>query len=67
MLTIPLQARLFEEEQEVVWEKGGSGLVFYTDAQVWDEAEGDFDAKTSDDWDIDMSAYYINGKYNLQF
>ncbi|XP_022693282.1 G patch domain-containing protein 3-like [Varroa jacobsoni] len=55
------KARLFEEEQEVVWEKGGSGLVFYTDAQVWDEAEGDFDAKTSDDWDIDMSAYYING------
>uniref|UniRef100_L7M093 Putative tick transposon n=1 Tax=Rhipicephalus pulchellus TaxID=72859 RepID=L7M093_RHIPC len=50
--------RLFEEELEVQWEKGGSGLVFYTDAQFWDEVEGDFDAKTSDDWDVDMSIYY---------
>ena len=32
--------RLFETELEVVWEKGGSGLVFYTDAQYWDEKEG---------------------------
>ncbi|XP_064460164.1 G patch domain-containing protein 3-like [Ornithodoros turicata] len=53
--------RLFEEEMEVVWEKGGSGLVFYTDAQHWDEVEGDFDAKTSDDWDVDMSVYYNPG------
>lgn len=50
--------RLYEEELEVQWEKGGSGLVFYTDAQFWDEQEGDFDAKTSDDWDVDMSIYY---------
>ncbi|KAH6932044.1 hypothetical protein HPB50_002596 [Hyalomma asiaticum] len=50
--------RLYEEELEVQWEKGGSGLVFYTDAQFWDELEGDFDAKTSDDWDVDMSIYY---------
>ena len=55
------QERLFEEGMEVVWEKGGSGLVFYTDAQHWDEAEGDFDAKTSDDWDIDMGGYYQDG------
>lgn len=50
--------RLFEEEMEVVWEKGGSGLVFYTDAQVWKEKEGDFDEQTTDDWDVDMSIYY---------
>uniref|UniRef100_T1J6H0 G-patch domain-containing protein n=1 Tax=Strigamia maritima TaxID=126957 RepID=T1J6H0_STRMM len=50
--------RLYEEEIELQWEKGGSGLVFYTDAQHWDEQEGDFDAKTSDDWDLDMSIYY---------
>jgi len=50
--------RLFEEEMEVTWEKGGSGLVFYTDAQVWKEAEGDFDEQTADDWDVDVSVYY---------
>ncbi|KAG1672151.1 G patch domain-containing protein 3 [Nymphon striatum] len=50
--------RLFEEEIELKWEKGGSGLVFYTDAQYWDEKEGDFDEKTTDDWDVDMSVYY---------
>ncbi len=32
--------RLFEEELEVVWEKGGSGLVFYTDSAYWQEKEG---------------------------
>ncbi len=53
--------RLFEEEMEVTWEKGGSGLVFYTDAQVWKEAEGDFDERTTDDWDVDMSVYYEEG------
>lgn len=31
--------RLFEEEIELKWEKGGSGLVFYTDAQYWQEEE----------------------------
>ena len=25
---------------EVVWEKGGSGLVFYTDASHWHNMEG---------------------------
>lgn len=30
---------MFEEEQEVVWEKGGSGLVFYTDAAYWRSLE----------------------------
>ena len=32
--------RLFEEDMEVVWEKGSSGLVFYTDAAYWQEQEG---------------------------
>lgn len=32
--------RLFEEEIELKWEKGGSGLVFYTDAQFWQEEDG---------------------------
>uniref|UniRef100_A0A8D0DGR5 G-patch domain containing 3 n=1 Tax=Salvator merianae TaxID=96440 RepID=A0A8D0DGR5_SALMN len=52
--------RLYEEEIELKWEKGGSGLVFYTDAQYWQEAEGgeDFDEQTADDWDVDMSVYY---------
>ncbi|XP_031234837.1 G patch domain-containing protein 3 [Mastomys coucha] len=50
--------RLFEEEIELKWEKGGSGLVFYTDAQFWQEEEGDFDEQTADDWDVDMSVYY---------
>ena len=26
--------------------------------QVWKEAEGDFDERTTDDWDVDMSVYY---------
>jgi len=32
--------RLFESEMEVVWEKGGPGIVWYTDAQFWEELEG---------------------------
>ncbi|XP_040021411.1 G patch domain-containing protein 3 [Gasterosteus aculeatus] len=50
--------RLYEERIELKWEKGGSGLVFYTDAQYWQEEEGDFDEQTADDWDVDMSVYY---------
>ncbi|KAK2910427.1 G patch domain-containing protein 3 [Channa argus] len=50
--------RLYEEEIELKWEKGGSGLVFYTDSQYWHEEEGDFDEQTADDWDVDMSIYY---------
>ena len=54
--------RLFEEEIELKWEKGGSGLVFYTDAQFWDLKDncGDFDEKTVDDWDVDMNIYRKN-------
>ncbi|WAR02872.1 GPTC3-like protein [Mya arenaria] len=53
--------RLFEEDIELKWEKGGSGLVFYTDAQYWQALEGDFDEQTTDDWDVDMSGYYEPG------
>ncbi|KFP70190.1 G patch domain-containing protein 3, partial [Acanthisitta chloris] len=53
-----VEERLFEEEIELKWEKGGSGLVFYTDAQYWREQDGDFDEQTADDWDVDMSIYY---------
>lgn len=53
-----IKERLFEEEIELKWEKGGPGLVFYTDAQYWQEEEGDFDEQTADDWDVDMSVYY---------
>ncbi|XP_043236187.1 G patch domain-containing protein 3-like isoform X1 [Amphibalanus amphitrite] len=49
--------RLYEEEIELVWEKGGPGLVWYTDAVYWDQQRGDFDERTSDDWDVDMSGY----------
>lgn len=35
-----VEERLFEEEIELKWEKGGSGLVFYTDAQYWQENNG---------------------------
>ena len=32
--------RLFESDMEVVWDKGSSGLVFYTDGNYWEELEG---------------------------
>lgn len=44
-----------------MWEKGGPGLVFYTDAQYWRQQEGDFDEQTTDEWDVDMSVYYERG------
>ncbi|KHJ75709.1 hypothetical protein OESDEN_24675 [Oesophagostomum dentatum] len=31
--------RKYEEEMEIVWEKGGPGLVWYTDKNYWDERE----------------------------
>lgn len=50
--------RLFEEDIELKWEKGGSGLVFYTDAAFWKEQEEPtFDEETADDWDVDMEIY----------
>lgn len=50
--------RTLEDEVELVWEKGGSGLNFYTDASYWKAQEGDFDERNTDDWDVDMSVYY---------
>ena len=49
----------FEHKIELKWEKGGSGLVFYTDDVFWKEHEGkDFDGlDMADDWDIDMRMY----------
>ena len=49
----------FEHKIELKWEKGGSGLVFYTDDVFWKEHEGkDFDGlDMADDWDIDMRTY----------
>ena len=42
----------------MTWEKGGPGIVWYTDASFWKEKEGDFDEQTSDDWDVDTHIYY---------
>lgn len=57
--------RLFENKIELKWEKGGSGLVFYTDAAYWDSLNGDFDEQTADDWDIDMGIYEKEGEFCL--
>ncbi|UJR26555.1 hypothetical protein I4U23_007876 [Adineta vaga] len=50
----------FEHKIELKWEKGGSGLVFYTDDVFWKEHEGrDFDnLDMADDIDIDMRIYH---------
>uniref|UniRef100_A0A8R1XND7 G-patch domain-containing protein n=1 Tax=Onchocerca volvulus TaxID=6282 RepID=A0A8R1XND7_ONCVO len=54
------KSRKYETEQEVTWEKGGPGLVWYTDSFFWNELEEgiDSDWKWVDDWDIDYSIYY---------
>ncbi|KAK6016124.1 hypothetical protein OSTOST_18396 [Ostertagia ostertagi] len=45
---------------EVTWEKGGPGLVWFTDKNYWDEREKgtDCDWAWADDWDVDYSVYY---------
>lgn len=52
----------FEHKIELKWEKGGSGLVFYTDDVFWKEHEGkDFEnLDMADDIDIDMRMYHEN-------
>uniref|UniRef100_A0A1I7XK96 G-patch domain-containing protein n=1 Tax=Heterorhabditis bacteriophora TaxID=37862 RepID=A0A1I7XK96_HETBA len=52
--------RKYEEEMEIIWEKGGPGLVWYTDKNYWDEREKgtDCDWAWADDWDVDYSVYY---------
>lgn len=52
--------RRYEERMEVTWEKGGSGLVFYTDEQFWRET-GQEDSDEPDDWDVDMEGYDVDG------
>ena len=53
--------RTFEDKMEVTWDKGSSGLVFYTDAQFWKEVENHDDAEDADDWDVDTSEYEVAG------
>ena len=54
---------------EIVWEKGGSGLVFHTDAAFWDKQSyggewniedrpGDLDERLADSWDVPTALYY---------
>ncbi|CAI2354481.1 unnamed protein product [Caenorhabditis sp. 36 PRJEB53466] len=54
------KAKKYEEEMEVTWEKGGPGLVWFTDKNYWDEREKgtDCDWAWADDWDVDYSVYY---------
>lgn len=52
----------YENKIELKWEKGGSGLVYYTDEQFWRERESVrkdefFDEPSSFDWDVDMQHY----------
>ncbi|XGW01434.1 hypothetical protein V3C99_013966 [Haemonchus contortus] len=55
-----IKPRKYEEEMEVTWEKGGPGLVWFTDKNYWDEREKgtDCDWAWADDWDVDYSVYY---------
>ena len=47
----------------MVWEKGGSGLVFYTDAQFWRICEGEEEERNTDEWDVDVSNHYGGGLF----
>ncbi|XP_063680684.1 G patch domain-containing protein 3-like [Bolinopsis microptera] len=50
--------RMYEEDMEIVWDKGSSGLVFYTDSNYWADLEGkDTDGLWADEWDVDMGVY----------
>ena len=53
--------RSFESDIELTWEKGGSGLVFYTDEAYWraTQSDGDiFDEEGFVQWGQDNSAFY---------
>jgi len=53
--------RSYENEIELTWEKGGSGLVFHTDEATWREFESDgdiFNEEGFNQWDQDNSAFY---------
>ena len=56
--------RRYEERMEVTWEKGGSGLVFWTDEQFWRET-GHGDSDEADDWDVDLEGYDVEGGGDL--
>lgn len=52
----------YESRIELKWEKGGSGLVHYTDEMFWRERESVrkdefFDEPSSFDWDINIHQY----------
>ncbi|KAF8567668.1 G patch domain-containing protein 3 [Paragonimus westermani] len=52
----------YEDKIELVWEKGGPGLVFHTDERTWRKLdplrkEELFDEPASFDWDVDMEPY----------
>nr|CDS31635.1 nuclear receptor subfamily 0 group B member [Hymenolepis microstoma] len=52
----------YENKIELKWEKGGSGLVYYTDEQFWRERESVrkdefFNEPASFDWDVNMQHY----------
>ena len=49
---------------EVTWDKGSSGLVFWTDEQFWRET-GHGDSDEADDWDVDMEGYEVEGGGDL--
>nr|VZI14748.1 unnamed protein product [Spirometra erinaceieuropaei] len=56
----------YENKIELKWEKGGPGVVFYTDEFAWRQAdslrkEEFFDEPASFDWDIDMQHYEDGG------
>ena len=48
----------------MTWDKGSSGLVFYTDAQYWHSLKSD-EERNCDDWDVDMSIYYRDARPDL--
>ena len=56
--------RRYEDRMEVTWDKGSSGLVFWTDEQFWRET-GHGDSDEADDWDVDMEGYEVEGGGDL--
>ena len=45
--------RHYEQETEVVWEKGGPGLVWHMDLNYWEQFEEEAEREV-DDWDVDF-------------
>lgn len=45
--------RHFEQKTEVVWEKGGPGLVWHMDLNYWEQFEEEAEREV-DDWDVDF-------------